>query len=204
MGFGTNGLSFATLRYANEARLPLFKNGKGEIAHSKPDGTDWTVSEWFEAMMGETGEFANLHKKHRRGDIDAATFKVEASKELADVAIYLDMLAKRCGIELGPAIIQKFNQKSEELGIPIYIGHDDDWHKHPASETEQVEPTQDEAIDRLAGQLYDNYCVSVGGKAWNGDPLPSWEEFGSDPTKQLQANGWRSSAKLAMAIVPKA
>ena len=44
----------------------------------------------------------------------------------------------------------------------------------------------------LAGFLYEQYCAAVGGKAFNGDPLPSWEEFSKDPAKQLQADAWRS------------
>jgi hypothetical protein len=42
MGYGTNGLTFNALRGANAARLPQFKNKHGELAHSKPDGSDWT------------------------------------------------------------------------------------------------------------------------------------------------------------------
>ena len=128
MGYGTNGLSFRTLRAANEARLPLFKNSKGEPAHTQHDGFDWSISDWYEAMSGECGEFANLHKKFRRGDIDAETFQREAKKELADVAIYLDILAKRCEIDLGDAIIEKFNETSTKIGCPVMLGFDDDWH----------------------------------------------------------------------------
>lgn len=52
-------------------------------------------------------------------------------------------------------------------------------------------------LEELAGQLYDHYCQSVGGKAFNGDPLPSWEEFSSDPNKQKQVNAWIEVAKKA-------
>ena len=30
-------------------------------------------------------------------------------------------------------------------------------------------------MERIAGNLYEEYCKEVGGKAFNGDPLPGWE-----------------------------
>lgn len=41
-----------------------------------------------------------------------------------------------------------------------------------------------------AGMLYERYCVAVGGKAFNGDPLQTWVEFSADPNKQKQVDGW--------------
>lgn len=124
----TNGLSFNTLREANLKRLPQFKNKKGKKAHSKKDGSDWSISDWTEAVLGELGEFANLHKKFRRGDITKAEFDAEAKKEIADVQIYLDILAFRLGVDLGRATKDKFNEVSDRVGSTIYIGDDDDWH----------------------------------------------------------------------------
>jgi len=49
----------------------------------------------------------------------------------------------------------------------------------------------------LAGIIYEKYCHSVGGKAFNGDPLPSWGEFLSDPKKQKQAQAWIDAAEAA-------
>lgn len=56
MSYLGDGLSFNTLRGANKARLPQFKNAKGELAHSEPDGSDWTLGEWCTAVAGELGE----------------------------------------------------------------------------------------------------------------------------------------------------
>ncbi len=42
----------------------------------------------------------------------------------------------------------------------------------------------------LAKRMYDMYCKAVGGFAFNGDPLPTWEVFSTDPAKVKQANGW--------------
>ena len=124
----TNGLSFNTLREANKRRIPQFKNSKGLPAHSEPDGSDWSPAQWLQAVVGELGEYANFRKKFERGDIDEAEFKKQAEKELADVQIYLDILACRLDIDLGQATKRKFNEVSERVGSTIYIGDDDDWH----------------------------------------------------------------------------
>lgn len=128
MGYLTNGLSFNTLREANKKRLPHFKNKKGKKAHKKADGSDWTPAQWLQAVTGELGEYANLRKKFERGDITKAEFDKEAGKELADVACYLDILAFQLNIDLGRAVKDKFNEVSERVGSPVYIGDDDDWH----------------------------------------------------------------------------
>jgi len=138
MGYNTNGLTFNALRGANTARLPQFKNSKGEQAHSKPDGSDWTPAQWLQAVMGELGEYANKRKKFERGDITFAEFRVEAQKELADVQTYLDILAMRCldavdnphpeGVNLGQATIDKFNEVSIRVGSDVRLAADD-WHR---------------------------------------------------------------------------
>lgn len=51
-------------------------------------------------------------------------------------------------------------------------------------------------IEQIAGQLYDVYCAAVGGKAFNGDPLPAWAEFSKDPAKKKQADAWRTAARV--------
>ena len=134
MGYLTDGLTFNTLRQANKARLPTFKNAKGERAHSTDDGSDWSPAQWLQALVGEVGEFANLRKKYERGDITSEQYAVEAAKELADIQIYLDILATRCldtkdsahptGINLGRATIDKFNEVSKRVGSHIAIRDD--------------------------------------------------------------------------------
>lgn len=56
-------------------------------------------------------------------------------------------------------------------------------------------------IDKLAEKLYENYCREVGGKAFNGDPLPNWKDFSSDPNKQKQSNAWVSVAVGAVGVM---
>lgn len=107
-------------------RLPQFKNKHGALAHSQPDGSDWTPAQWLQAVMGELGEYANIRKKFERGDIGRDEFKTLAAKELADVQTYLDILALRCldfggnidphGVELGDATLDKFNEVSKRVG----------------------------------------------------------------------------------------
>ena len=48
---------------------------------------------------------------------------------------------------------------------------------------------------RVARDFYRNYCVAVGGKAFNGDPLPSWEEFYNDPAKEKQVRAYLHAAE---------
>lgn len=111
-------LTFDTLRKANLARLPLFKNAKGELAHNEPTGCDWSPAQWLQAMVGE---YANFRKKFERGDITHQEFMAHAWRELADVQIYLDLLAARLGIDLDAAVAGKFNEVSDRIGVGIYI-----------------------------------------------------------------------------------
>ena len=55
-------------------------------------------------------------------------------------------------------------------------------------------------INKIAGDLYAIYCRTVGGFAFNGDPLPDWETFSADPNKEKQADGWRAVAEAAIFI----
>jgi len=94
-------LTFEVLRNACIARPPTFKNAKGEPAHSKPDGSVF------------------------RGDMSLDEARPALAKELADIQIYLDLLALQCGIDLGQATMEKFNEVSRRVGSPILIinGH---------------------------------------------------------------------------------
>lgn len=52
-------------------------------------------------------------------------------------------------------------------------------------------------FENLAEVLYTQYCHDVGGKAFNGDPLPSWPVFSADEKKQVQVAAWRRVAHNA-------
>jgi len=92
-------LNFATLRKANVTRL--------EKTWHKLN--DWTETDWLTAVAGELGELAGLIKKKRRGDKVA---QIDVSREIADITIYLDLLAAKMGVDLGNAVIEKFNLTS--------------------------------------------------------------------------------------------
>lgn len=114
-------MTFAALRAANVARLPRFKNRKGEPAHSQPDGSDWALSTWSNAVLGELGELANLIKKVERGDLTLDEARADLAKECADVATYLDILAFRLGVDLGQVVVDKFNEVSRRVDAGVFI-----------------------------------------------------------------------------------
>lgn len=55
----------------------------------------------------------------------------------------------------------------------------------------------DDELDDLANDLYIAYCKAVGGKAFNGDVLPSWQEFRNDESKKKQSDAWIKVAETA-------
>lgn len=57
-----------------------------------------------------------------------------------------------------------------------------------------MEPVQ----STLAKLMYDDYCEAVGGKAFNGDPLPNSREFFNDESKKKQSNAWLVCAETAI------
>lgn len=127
MSYMTDGLTFNTLRGANKARLPEFKNSKGEPAHEKEDGSDWSLAEWMNAVAGELGEAANIIKKIRRGDITLEEARPLLAEEFADIVTYLDLTAMQAGVDLGQATMDKFNKVSERVGSSIRVDAED-WH----------------------------------------------------------------------------
>lgn len=106
-------LSFDELRRANVARCE-------DVFHPL---LSWSPAEWSNAMAGEVGEACNVTKKMLRGDYAAASVDpiTILAYELADVLIYADLLAARCGIDLGEAVRQKFNAVSRKRGSEILL-----------------------------------------------------------------------------------
>jgi NTP pyrophosphatase (non-canonical NTP hydrolase) len=125
MGYLVNSLLLGALRGANIARLPEFRNAKGELAHPEGDGSGWKLSAWNNAVMGELGEAANIIKKIERGDFTLDEARYALSKEFADVLTYLDILAFRCGIDLSLATRDKFNEVSERVGSRVRLEYND-------------------------------------------------------------------------------
>ena len=82
----------------------------------------WTPSQWLQALVGELGEYANVRKKFERGDISSGEFLLSAEDELADIQIYLCLLATQLEIDLENATILKFNADSHKRGFKTFIG----------------------------------------------------------------------------------
>lgn len=52
--------------------------------------------------------------------------------------------------------------------------------------------------DKLGQTAWDTYNLNVGGKAVNGDPLPTWEQLKADPKRTHIVTGWISAAQAAV------
>lgn len=83
----------------------------------------WSEAEWLNAVTGELGEAAGCVKEllRRRDGVPGksqseAEIKAALADEIADVAIYLDLLAQRCGVDLASAIRTKFDRTSHKIG----------------------------------------------------------------------------------------
>lgn len=79
---------------------------------------DWSPSDWLTCVMGEVGELAHLFKDERRGDYVS---KRAIARELADIVIYLDLLAQRLSVNLGDAVVEKFNITSRNIGSDVRL-----------------------------------------------------------------------------------
>lgn len=87
----------------------------------------WSLSDWITATLGELGEAANIVKKLNRirdsvvvgpafRQIPVETLRKQLADEIADTFIYLDLLAQRANFDLEKIVIDKFNEKSLEIG----------------------------------------------------------------------------------------
>ena len=55
--------------------------------------------------------------------------------------------------------------------------------------------------ESIAKDLYTIYCIEVGGKAFNGLPLPEWEEFYNDSEKQIQVRAWLAIGQKVLDMI---
>lgn len=85
--------------------------------------SSWSLSDWLTATTGELGEAANIIKKLNRvrdgipgNKESAAELREKLADELADVAVYLDLLTQAAGFDLEEIREAKFNKKSVEIG----------------------------------------------------------------------------------------
>jgi NTP pyrophosphatase (non-canonical NTP hydrolase) len=91
-----------------------------------PDGLEsWSLSDWGVALAGEVGELCNVIKKQnrvrdrmqQRGTNEGA-LQHNLKMEIGDVYIYLDLLARRAGLNLEDCVRDTFNRISEREGFP--------------------------------------------------------------------------------------
>lgn len=87
----------------------------------------WSLSDWLTATMGELGEAANIAKKLNRvrdgipgnTESEEEELRIAFRKEIADVFIYLDLLAQSQGFSIEEVVREKFNATSDKLACPI-------------------------------------------------------------------------------------
>lgn len=83
----------------------------------------WTLSDWLTAAAGELGEAANAIKKLNRvrdgipGNTETPDqLRLALADELADTAIYLDLLAQAAGFDLEEIREARFQATSRKIG----------------------------------------------------------------------------------------
>jgi len=106
----TNNLSFQELRAKNVERQNEWEE----------EGEPFSLLYYSNALGGECGEAQNVVKKlerERMGHKGSKATVTDLAEELADIAIYLDLVAAKAGIDLAEAIRTKFNAHSIELGF---------------------------------------------------------------------------------------
>ncbi len=104
-------LTFDALREANKKRCPA-------VFHPIDS---WSEMEWGGCAAGELGEALNKLKKRLRGDPLPVPTAESVADELADTICYMDLLAERMGIDLGAAVIRKFNKVSDKKNTNIKL-----------------------------------------------------------------------------------
>lgn len=62
--------------------------------------------------------------------------------------------------------------------------------------------------DEVGGLAYETYCKAVGGKSFNGDPLPTWAEMkkaadGGDSKKENIVLAWKKAGRAVATLVEK-
>lgn len=113
-------LTFAGLRTMNILRCE-------DVFHPLHE---WSLTDWATALAGEVGEACNIIKKLRR--LDGADVALDSGEhrreliaalhmELADVAIYLDLLSAASEGDLVADIILKFNIVSKQRRSRYYL-----------------------------------------------------------------------------------
>lgn len=120
-------LGFAELRAANLLRArewnPTGKDLGGPFTACELSGEVGEAIETMLAALGlamASGSICNATKKAERaaaGIAGGVADRVDLSRELADVVICADLVAMRLRVDLGAAVVEKFNLTSRERGF---------------------------------------------------------------------------------------
>lgn len=104
-------LTFEVLRQKNKERL----------AAAFPQNIGWQPPLWALCVAGEAGEVANAVKQryleHRQDEVS----KIDIGHEIADVVIYLDLLATSMGYRLEDLVLTKFNIVSARKKCEVFL-----------------------------------------------------------------------------------
>ena len=110
-----SNLRFVDLTHANSNRLNVFPGHADD---------PWNANDWMCAVTGEVGELASKLKRIRRRVVvrnKSLPSQADLAEEIADIIIYLDLLASFLGIDTSTAVRDKFNSVSKEIGVDIYL-----------------------------------------------------------------------------------
>lgn len=113
-------------------RIGVVSEQRSELDYDHPL-SEWSVLEWAGAASGEAGEATNVAKKMSRFDkgfsiararagMSRDELKVLLAKEMADTIHYYILLARSESIDLEKAIVDRFNEKSVEIGSTYVLG----------------------------------------------------------------------------------
>lgn len=61
-------------------------------------------------------------------------------------------------------------------------------------------PASKLTVEDIAKDMYTKYYEAVGGVSWNGEIIPTWDEFSADTTKAKQIQGWLAAAATHPAL----
>ncbi len=89
------------------------------------DLESWSLSDWGVALAGEVGELCNVIKKLNRvrdlmqqRETNEGMLQHNIKMEIGDVYVYLDLVARRAGLNLEDCVRDTFNRISEREGFP--------------------------------------------------------------------------------------
>lgn len=147
-----------------------------------------TLSYRGNELAGEVGEACNVIKKlerERLGIRGSRATVAQLADELADVVICSDLIAGAEGIDLGAAIVRKFNETSEKVGLATRLGV-------PAAPPAQTPPTMKAALQKERTDAAEAW-LAVERQAAQTPPTPGKCGMSGDAKTCANNCGWPKS-----------